>query len=87
MSAARAAKIKPPQSPIADGFRKIPLIGADGSSDQRMDVAQFYHMNFMRDQEQRLSNIKRKVSWLAALISLLRACPSQLTPLTVAARD
>lgn len=45
-----------------DGFRKIPLIGSDGSSDQRMDVAQFYHMNFMRDQEQRLSSIKRKVS-------------------------
>lgn len=28
----------------------------------RIDVAQFYHVNFMRGQEQRLAAIKRKVS-------------------------
>lgn len=54
----------------ADGFRKIPLMGANGTADQRIDVAQFYHVNFMRGQEQRLSSIKRKVSIWAALRSV-----------------
>lgn len=39
-----------------------------GPTDQRIDVAQFYHVNFMRGQEQRLSSIKRKV-----IIYLMRA--------------
>lgn len=38
------------------------MVGENGSPDQRTDIAQFYHVNFMRGQEQRLSSIKRKVT-------------------------
>lgn len=46
-----------------DGFRKIPTVGANGSpADKRtVDVAHFYHANFVRGHEQRLAGIKRKV--------------------------
>ena len=57
---------QPPVNPTlahpTDGFRKIPILGSNGSEDQRTDVAQFYHVNFMRSQEQRLVGIRRKVS-------------------------
>lgn len=53
----------------ADGFRKIPIVGTNGSCDQRSDLAQFYHVNFMQGQEQRLPSIKRKVCREAHLLS------------------
>lgn len=58
----------PPPPRTTDGFRKIPIVGTNGANDQRTDLAQFYHVNFMRGQEQRLSSIKRKVTvWLNPL--------------------
>lgn len=52
---------------LADGFRKIPIVSSNGNTvDQRTDIAQFYHVNFMRGQEQRLVSIKRKVTSLTS---------------------
>jgi hypothetical protein len=45
------------------------MMGTNGSADQRVDVAQFYHVNFMRGQEQRLSSIKRKVRYRAGWLA------------------
>lgn len=43
------------------------MVGAHGNQVyQRTDVAQFYHVHFMRGQEQRISCIKRKVTHLTS---------------------
>lgn len=49
-------------APPPDGFKKIPVVGSNGSADQRTDVAEFYHVNFVRGQDQRIASIKRKVT-------------------------
>lgn len=48
-------------STFADGFKKIPIVDTSGASDKHVDFAQFYHINFIRGQEHRLSSVKRKV--------------------------
>lgn len=52
---------------FADGFRKLSNNCSNGMKkiDHRTispEVAHFYHVNFMRDNERKIADIKRKVS-------------------------